>query len=280
MNLIDKPMSIEQYHDHDSLGGGDIVALSKSVQAYKIKKLFRTKATKAMDFGTAFHAKILEPHVYDELVVEVKDDLSFATKEGKAFKAKACELRNSKEEDLIFLKKDDIKRMQAMSVNVLRLQDLLGFNPFEQEGATEYPHFFHYNGIPGKCLSDKLINSTQWIIDVKTTSKDLDSRSLERYAYDMSWPTIAAWYKANIDHNLSWNSTYCFAVFQSVPPFSFRFIVVPNELIEFGSKEITKAAINYRIYLNDLANEKPYSDDPNSGLLELKLADWMLAAQQ
>ena len=53
-------MKSEDYHKHPALSRSDLVALLRSPGAFKWKREHKEKATPAMEFGTAFHALVLE----------------------------------------------------------------------------------------------------------------------------------------------------------------------------------------------------------------------------
>lgn len=260
----------DAYHADPGLGSGSIKLLAQSPAAYFNSRGFPIEGNDAMDFGSAFHMRVLEPERYRLEVVELDREISFATKEGKAFK----EFHGA---DQIYLKPKQVRAMNEMLSGLQVIEKELGFDPFFVAGHSECAHFWDENGIRGKALIDRQVTQTKWLMDVKTTRVSLDERSIFRNAADYGWATQAAWYRRGVSKNLEgWeDALFVFAVFQSVPPFSVRLMPVPEETMAIGERLVERALANFAE-----SHDARRPRDPNSGLLELKYPDWFVSELQ
>lgn len=266
----------ERYHADPGFGSGSIKDLVESPAAFAMSRILPVEVTEEMDFGTAFHMRLLEPHFYERYVVELEEDFNFATKAGKEAKAKAAAERELLVEDLIFLKPKAVATLRAMVAGLSVIEDRIGVNPFEEEGESECAHFWNEaEGIRGKALVDRKVNSFQWLLDIKTTKTSLDERSLSKHAAKFGWAVQAAWYKRGVARTCpGWeDSTFAFVVFQTVAPFSVRFMPVPPETLLVADALIDRAIEHHRELLRALsAQQRPR--DPHSGILELRYPEW------
>lgn len=77
----------EDYHANSADGSGDIRRMIRSAAAYKdAKQGIVTEVTDALLFGIASHLAMLEPHLFAALCSIKPDGMSFATREGKAWR--------------------------------------------------------------------------------------------------------------------------------------------------------------------------------------------------
>jgi len=112
INFIDP----EQYRDFEAISGTGMVALAKSVPHYLHYLDTPKDETEAMLMGTLFHKAILQPGEFNEfclMSLAVKPEgMSFATKEGKAWKAEA-EMKNQK-----IISSEGLNKVGAMTASL------------------------------------------------------------------------------------------------------------------------------------------------------------------
>jgi len=72
-------MPAEKYHAVDALSKSMMSKLLKSPAHYKAALEERQEPSKAMQVGTAVHAAVLEPHLYQQLVAVIPPDVDMRT---------------------------------------------------------------------------------------------------------------------------------------------------------------------------------------------------------
>ena len=265
------------YHADPGLGSGSIKDLSRSPAAFSFAKRFRKAPTAAMDFGSMFHMKLLQPERFDREVYVTDADLPRrGTKAWAEFEAMARgSLRASPDAPILFCDAEDRARMDAMLQGLGRIQSEMGLNPFEEAGHSECAHFWDDPaGVRGKALVDRMATGLEWLVDVKTTTVDLDARGLFRHAVDYAWATQAAWYMRGVRETTGWASPmFAFAVFQTKAPFSARFMPVPPETLAVANRLVERALSNHAELT---AKQGDAPRDPDSGVLELRYPDWFV----
>lgn len=271
----------EDYLADPGYGSGGIRALAESPAALHMERLVPRDSSEEMDFGTAFHMRLLEPRRYERHVVELDHDVSFATKEGKALRAALSVERDLPEEELLFLKPRQVATLNLMLSGREAIEDAMGLDPFSEPGDAECAYFWNdRGGVRGKALVDKEVTELHWLLDVKTTRRSLEDRSLLRYAAEIGWAIQAAWYVRGVSRvRPGWeDASFAFAVFQTVPPFSVRFMPVPPETLRAAGRLVERALDHHAELLEARASGKR-PRDAVSGVLELRYPDWFLEAQ-
>lgn len=268
----------DDYHADSGLGSGSIKHLSESPAAYAASKLFPFEGNDSTDFGSAFHMRVLQPERYAKVVVELENDVSFATKEGKELKRALSESRGVEADKLIFLKRDKVLVLKEMLARIEELPALMGINPFESTQGSEVAFFWHdENEIRGKALVDKYLPKYNLLVDIKTTRGPLDDRCALRTAVDYNWPLQAAWYRRGVSITTQNHEpcNFIFIAVQTTAPFSIKVMPVPHETIEQANILIAKALVNYAEYRNNV-KEKARHRDVNSGVLNITYPDWVV----
>jgi len=271
----------EDYLADPGYGSGGIRSLAESPAALHMERLLPRDSTEEMDFGTAFHMRLLEPRLYERHVVELEREVSFATKEGKALRASVARDRGLEEQELLFLKPRQVATLRVMLSGREAIEEAMGLDPFAEPGECECAYFWEdRGGVRGKALVDKEVTELHWLLDVKTTRRSLDDRSLLRYAAEIGWAVQAAWYVRGVSRiRADWeDASFAFAVFQTVPPFSVRFMPVPPETLRAAGRLVERALDHHGELLEaKAAGKRPR--DAVSGVLELRYPEWFLEAQ-
>jgi hypothetical protein len=256
------------YHADPGVGSGGIKLLADSPAAYDARNIIPFDGSDATDFGSAFHMALLQPERFVREVYILDHDVNFATKEGKALKAE--------HEGKIILKPQPARVMNHLLSKVPMFTEMLGLNPFTDQGESEVAYFWDEQGVRGKALVDRESTTLPWVFDVKTTRVSLDERTLSRYALDFGWPLQAAWYKRGISKVTGCapeELSFVFLVFQTTPPFSVRVVSFTPDTFVTADLLIERALRN----AEELATCTSAPRDPRTGWLELRYPDWFKA---
>lgn len=202
-------MNITDYHKHPAISKSHLDAINLSPLHYWSRYLDpnRTQAapTPAMEFGTAVHAAVLEPELFERSYRQAPA-VSRTTKAGKEAWAEAAS------EGHILLKTDDWSHIHAIREQVLAhpaAGKALGRpGKAEETFMADDPA----TGLPIKCRPDYFTDSG-WLIDLKTT-QDASVKGFQRSIANYRYHVQAA-------HYLSVLKTA-----QGVAPRGFLFIAV------------------------------------------------------
>lgn len=267
------------YHADPGYGSGSIKALAESPARFLAERSFRKAATDAMDLGSAFHMRLLQPERFERSVVTKPTGLSFATKAGIAWRdgvLSQAVARGVPAGEVIFLTPEQMDSILWMAEGRARIVADLGLDPFEEPGESECAYFWNdESGVRGKALVDRELTDLPWIVDVKTTARPLDAHSIQRSAADFGWAIQAAWYVRGVRacRPVGDDLLFGFAVFQSVPPFSVRFMPVPPETMVRAERLVERALLHARA-LPPKGAPRGTVPDAHSGLLEIRYPDW------
>ena len=102
-------MNNEEYHSSPEISKSDLDAAAKSGVHFLHKKEGpKSKPTPAMRIGSAFHALILEPDVFENEFIYKPEILNARSKDGKEWKARQEEAGKT------VLNEDDKDQLEAM----------------------------------------------------------------------------------------------------------------------------------------------------------------------
>lgn len=269
-----------KYHADPGFGSGSIKALVESPARFVASRYFPQEATDAMDFGSAFHLRLLEPELAEHVVRVKPEGMTFSTKEGKAWRDGLLEHARARGGEVLFISEAQDAVLSHMLAGVARVEEQLGMNPFEPGvGASEVSYFWDDDGARGKARIDRELYEIPWLLDVKTTSKEVTDRELIGYAARYGWAIQAAWYRrgvARVRGCIPEDLLFAFVVFQTVPPFSVRVCPVPPETMLYGDRLVERALEAHREVLATEAGQ--LARDPISTMLELRFPEWALSA--
>ena len=107
-------LSNEEYHSKEEYSKSDLDAANKSGIHLQYKKEGKKqKLTPAMRIGSAFHALVLEPDVFEAEFIYKPEILNARSKDGKEWKARQEEAGRT------VLNEDDKEQLQAMTKSLL-----------------------------------------------------------------------------------------------------------------------------------------------------------------
>lgn len=180
----------------------------------------------AREFGEAFHCATLEHKAYTDSYVVKPDGMSFATKEGKAWKA---------EQTRKIVSFDDWKAFDGMSAS---LQSHPVAGPFlRSKGRCELSLFDEIDGIPVRARFDKLTDGNV-IVDLKTTVSARPFDFVRQCAY-LRYFMQAAFYCDMLSRARLPMEGFVFLAVEKTPPYAVL-------CLEFDSISIDKGRTEYK----------------------------------
>jgi exodeoxyribonuclease VIII len=183
--------------------------------------------TEAMVLGSALHARVLEPHLFDDEYIVAPQGIDRRTKEGKLrwadFEAQA--------EGRTVLKAEDAARIEAMAAAVHRHPAARTI--LRLPGKCEQSYFWtdEATGVDCKCRPDWHSDNRKLIADVKTTD-DASPRGFIRSVMKYRYHVQAAFYSQGIGAE-----EFLFIAVEKKPPFAVAVYATPPNLIERGANE-------------------------------------------
>lgn len=176
-------MDDREYHALPRLSASGAKTLLKSPARYRHERQHPTKPTAAMEFGTMFHALVLEPDVFAARYA-LGPQVDRRTKEGKA----ASEQWAVDNPGRIAVPGDDWDRVHAMA----RAVEVSGAGDLMTGGRMELPVLWERDGAELKAKIDCLTDDR--IVDLKSTSVE-DEDSLHRASWQHGYHISAAAYQ-------------------------------------------------------------------------------------
>lgn len=223
-------ISNAEYHASAPLSKSNLHLLSKSPAHFKYALEHKEEATAAMNFGTAFHAYVLESDKFDEEYI-VAPKIDRRTKEGKAL-AKEIE-----ESGKLPISEEDMRAIEQMARNVLSNKYAAAL----LSGEKEQSYFWtdERTGIDLKCRPDCRtdLSGVSVIVDLKTCGNaDTDAffRDCLKYGYDLQ----AALYKRGVERFERKPHRFVFIAVEKEPPYAFNILEADRLFIDKGNADL------------------------------------------
>lgn len=258
-------LSMEDYLSHPGIGSSSLKHILSSPADYQANLQLASEETKSLTLGTCVHTLILEPEDFDKrYALQPEDWGKLNENPGKKnwadFKKEHIGKNHVTWKERIWL--DKLK--ESVKSNKL-LQSIL-------DGATtEATCFCDYNDITLKARPD-CITKDGWIFDLKTSSKDLDDKTISNTIFNYGYHFQAAHHsyvaiQAGVDFQ-GWGWIFV----DTSSPF-------PHIVIKKASKKLFEAGQSDHKYALDLLaectkNNKWPSYDAYGGIDEINLPKW------
>ena len=264
----------DNYYSRDAISASLLKSVIKQSAVHAEERMKPTEGTPATRLGTAFHASILEPENWSDLIA-VSPACDRRTKVGKEVYADF--LKTSANKTIITPDQDQLIAGMLQSARahpeVLRL--------FEECYSIEFQTFFDIDGIDCKAMID-MCHENGTIVDVKTT-QDASPESFKKASANWLYHLQLAWYANAMgivgdDKNISEKkdfskvNAYIIAV-ESSAPFAVAVYKFSTEALESGWKLCQRSFNVWKDYKLNLALGEgvyPYSDT----VLDLHLPAW------
>jgi exodeoxyribonuclease VIII len=240
----------ENYFELPGLSASDIKELWRSPAHYKESKLHPSKATPAMELGTAIHAAILEPSSFINKYVAM-DDTDICAEIGGA-KPKAT--KKYKEWKSEYIKENKGKNIIEISIfdqilelaTVVRKHSIAG-NLLSELGETELPiQWIHREtGTAMKAKPDFVTESGK-IIDIKTC-EDARPTAFQRNIWTYLYHFQAAVYQEAIAYKTGEIYPFIFIAIEKTPPHGIMVYQLDETAIELARSEVVLCIKQYEI---------------------------------
>lgn len=264
----------DSYYERDAVSASLLKAVTKQSPVHAEERMKPTEGTPATRLGTAFHASILEPENWQDLIA-VSPICDRRTKVGKEVYTDFIETAGSK--TIITLEQDQLLESMVESAKAHpEVQRLL-----EECYAVEFQTFFEIDGMDCKAMID-MCHEEGTIVDVKT-AQDASPEAFKRASANWLYHLQLAWYANAMgivgdDKNISEKkdfskvNAYIIAV-ENTPPHGVAVYKFSTEALESGWKLCQRSFKVWKEYKLNLALGEgvyPYSDT----VLDLHLPAW------
>lgn len=220
------------YHRGPGVSKSGIDLLLKSAAHFKWRP--KQEESRVFDIGTAVHAGVLEPDVFEKEVVRLPDDFNGRTKAGRQYL-----LENANK---INLTADDYQAVQDMVESVRNhpvARELL------EKGSPE-ESFYKMNSkhrVLCKCRADWLGDG--YVLDLKTT-KDASLKEFAKSVANFGYHIQAAFY-SDLIHALTGKEVthFYFAAVEKKPPYACAVYTVAAEDVQFGRELYREGLARY-----------------------------------
>ncbi|MET3998858.1 PD-(D/E)XK nuclease-like domain-containing protein [Marinobacterium sp. MBR-109] len=174
-------LSNEEYHSGPGISksGLDHIAHCPSSLPWSREAPVDDEKLKAMDFGSALHCLLLEPHLFDEQFVEAPQ-FNLRTNDGKA----AWEAFQAKHDGKIIMTADESRKLKIMQGSVMAHPTARWI--FEQAGVNEASIYWtdQQTGELCRVRPDRILTDHHIIVDVKKVDgMDRFEKHIEEFRY-------------------------------------------------------------------------------------------------
>ena len=220
--------SNEAYHKNEALSSTMVKHSAVSWRYFRDHQmgLIERVEKQCWNLGTALHTAILEPHLLDSIVAFKPKGMSFANKEGKAWRAE------QKASAVII----DYKQADALKYMVERIPKHIR-EIFEAKGAeTEIgARVMHENGYMVQARADQYQKGVG-LFDVKSTRELAMLR--RKGAYDLGYHISAAWYIDCFFRVTGEKLPFTILAVDSSSPFNWQILDFDPDLMKMGEDAV------------------------------------------
>lgn len=229
MILLDMPNAA--YHEDPAIGSSRAKLVLDSIQLFRddLDGLVPHKSSEAQQCGTAFHAKIMQPQVFADMISEGPIN----AKTGKPFGSdtNAFAEWQSANPGKIVMSKAKLDAIDMMERRMpAKVRDLLC-----GDGVSESSVFQTIDGIKVKCRPDRLSIANRSCPDLKTIS-DINGigHAFRSYLYWFS----QEWYKMVLRAEFGMTFDFPFVFAESKPPYRWRIVRLNEEAQEEAAAQV------------------------------------------
>lgn len=218
------------YHDINAIGSSALKVMATKTPAHYLAYITEPReTTPAMEFGTAVHAAILEPESFKDAYAIKPENMSFATKEGKEWKAA--------QSGKTILTSDEHNKIKAMlnSVMVHPIGDAIA------NGDTEESFLWkdEKTGLLCKCRPDCLFDDM--VLDVKTTD-DASPKGFQQAIAKYNYHIQAAYYLEGLAACMeNPPKRFVFVAIEKTAPYSVGVYELDSDALDRAKKSIRGA---------------------------------------
>lgn len=241
-------MTEQEYRAHSAIANSDLSYIAKSQAHFLNYKANGSVSSPAMEFGTLFHAIILEPDKFNELVVTEDSFMEKhpeAVSEGQPNRRLKVyqEWKKLIDPDKILLDIDKSKLLSKM-LEAVKNHDLV-VEFLNEDYIAEKPIFFEYHGVPCKAKPDYVWEGEDIdiIIDFKTIENALDA---ERAVTQREYYRQAAFYSLAQQSKTGKENIFYLCFVEKDEPNGVRLMQVNQDYLNLGKDRIATILNKYK----------------------------------
>lgn len=224
MIIPDEPAA--EYHANEATGSGDIRAFLRSPQLYLDQRAgIFPRESSAMLFGVASHLALLQPDLFAKQCVRKPEDMSFATKDGKAW-------RDEHADQIIvpFEKWAALERMHERMPSEVR--SILTRSDMEVTIRRDL------DGLPAQCRFDLWSKDRSAAYDLKSIANiETAEKSIWKLRYDVQ----ERWYTLLAEKETGKRPSFAFIFAETNPPHRWRIIELDVDYKMLADADIDRA---------------------------------------
>jgi exodeoxyribonuclease VIII len=241
-------VSNDDYHNGPGVSKSHLDKMAVSPAFYRFhyrktdeekKEVVEEDGASDKNFGTAFHTAVLEPDLLSSTVVIAPTSINKRTKVGK--QEFADFMAQNKHKVVVDVGEHDL---------LLKMRDAVHRHPVARhfaraDGGMIENSFYGYdpkNGLLRKCRPDKIIESGELIIDLKST-KDASPRGFALDATNYTYYLQPPWYLDTMELAVGWTAeNFVFLAVEKEPPFQIGIYYAQQHDIELARAECQRLA--------------------------------------
>lgn len=226
MKRIVRKLPNEEYHASDAISHSGIIKLLQSPEHYLQYKSVKNVPTPAMEFGSAFHAYVLEPEIFaSQYVVAAKFDRR--TKEGKAL----AEQWNAENNGKILLNNEQSESLAAMKAGIFNHK---GAATLLSGGEVETSLFWtdRQTGLQCRIRPDYWNHSG--MVDLKTCCGSAGKEAFGKVIANMGYDIQAAFYVDGMRETTGKSVKFYFIAIEKTAPYAVACYVASPAMLEVG----------------------------------------------
>lgn len=223
--IYDEPM--DEYHRNAAIGSGDIRDFIRCPQLYRDRQdgVIADKQTPAMRLGSLTHMAILESERYAASVVAKPEGMSFATKEGKAW-------RDSNDG------REIVTESEAANIHHMNERMPDEVRAMLTSGKSEVTFRLKLAGFNAQCRADHIDLPGNMLYDLKTISA---IEKVEGQIYKMGYHIQAQWYRRIIEAETGKMPTCRLIFAETSPPYRWRVVQLDVDYQMLADQQIDEA---------------------------------------
>ena len=297
-------MPMDEYHSSKAVSSTGLRKVGRSIDHYEAYLADDGGSSKAFRVGTAVHAAVLEPELFQEQYIDSDppvdvDDMYYRHRDTAKLLAD-----NSKPDEIAdeigvkaetvkdYIKRDDVQKLRVHYINhppgetpelsddeldtVKRCRDAVANHPVARNlidaGDPETSHFWEDEdtGLMCRCRPDADLANDGILVDLKTT-RDARKRDFQRSMANYGYHTQGAFYldgssaaSGQVRH------TFIFIAVETSEPYGVRIYRLGDEAVDRGRQQCRRNLQTLADYYNDELKWTGYEP----GVTELSLPAW------
>jgi exodeoxyribonuclease VIII len=221
------------YQENPAVNPSSLKILYKESPAhYRWALTHPREESDAMRIGTAFHTRVLEPHLFNERYVVKPAGMKFSTKDGMAWRADA------EAAGMIILTETESVAIEGMAASLLSSPQA---RKYLANGAIETPLYWTdpETGIECKGRPD-LVTESGLLVDLKK-ARSINQRRFGAQAMDLGYIFSMAMYHDALELRGQLVCEVVFAAVEGTGPFDCGFYRMTDEHINLGRDQYSEA---------------------------------------